>query len=76
MFLSGGYTKPRTVRNNHPLRPADPPFGTCFPADAKGEHSQVVRLAVRICHLEVAVTGQNVAWSSHRMWDLHGQEEV
>ena len=70
--------KPRTVQNNHPLRPTDRPCDTCFPADAKGEHSQVVHLAVQICHLEVevAVTGQNVAWNSHRMWDLRGQGEV
>ena len=67
MLLSGGYIKPRTVRNNHPLRPADRLFGTCFPAGAKGEDSQVVRLTVRICHLEVVVTGQDVAWSNRRM---------
>lgn len=36
----------------------------------------MVRLTVRICHLEVVVTGQNVAWSSHRMWDLRGQGEA
>jgi hypothetical protein len=76
VFLSGRYIKPRTVRNNHPLRPADRPFGTYFLVGAKGQHSQVVRLAFRICHLEVAVTGQNVAWRNHRMWDLRGQGEV
>lgn len=69
--------KPRTDRNSHPLRPTDRPFGTCFPPGAKGERSQV-RLTVRICHLkvEVVATGQDVAWSSHHMWDLHGQGEV
>lgn len=33
----------------------------------------MVNLAAQICHLEVAVTEQNVAGSSHRMWDLRAQ---
>ena len=36
----------------------------------------MVRLAVQICHLEVAVMGQNVVGNSHRMWDLRAQGQA